>query len=240
MPGRSKESKTIVPGIALRLRTLIWKGELQPGEHLNQEAWASALGVSHIPFREAIRILEGEGLLKITANRGVTVTPVTAQEVQEWSLEFRGLMYALLPLAVRHATPASLARARALLPELDQPMVAPETHLEFWRSLFEPCGLTQLIGLKYGTVPIVRATGGLADTVFDANHSQKPPGERNGYVFNDFNPQGLESALQRAIGMWYSYPQQFRELAANGMRCDYSWNHPARHYLNVYDYIRDK
>ena len=147
MPGRSKESKTIVPGIALRLRTLIWKGELQPGEHLNQEAWASALGVSHIPFREAIRILEGEGLLKITANRGVTVTPVTAQEVQEWSLEFRGLMYALLPLAVRHATPASLARARALLPELDQPMVAPETHLEFWRSLFEPCGMPRLMGL---------------------------------------------------------------------------------------------
>ena len=147
MPGRSKESKTIVPGIALRLRTLIWKGELQPGEHLNQESWASALGVSHIPFREAIRILEGEGLLKITANRGVTVTPVTAQEVQEWSLEFRGLMYALLPLAVRHATPASLARARALLPELDQPMVAPETHLEFWRSLFEPCGMPRLMGL---------------------------------------------------------------------------------------------
>jgi len=107
-------------------------------------------------------------------------------------------------------------------------------------SLFEPCGLTQLIGLKYGTVPIVRATGGLIDTVFDANHAHKPYSERNGYVFNDFNAQGLESALHRAIGMWYAFPQHFRELMANGMRCDYSWNHPARHYLEVYELIRDK
>jgi starch synthase len=107
-------------------------------------------------------------------------------------------------------------------------------------SLFEPCGLTQLIGLKYGTVPIVRATGGLADTVFDANYAQKPYNERNGYVFNDFNAQGLESALHRAIGLWYEFPMHFRELEVNGMRRDFSWNHPARHYLDIYEYIRDK
>jgi len=107
-------------------------------------------------------------------------------------------------------------------------------------SLFEPCGLTQMIGLKYGTVPIVRATGGLMDTVFDANYAPRPYHERNGYVFNDFNGSGIESALQRAIGMWYSYPHHFRELMLNGMRCDYSWSEPAKHYLNIYDFIRDK
>lgn len=107
-------------------------------------------------------------------------------------------------------------------------------------SLFEPCGLTQMIGLKYGTVPVVRATGGLMDTVFDANHASRPYSERNGYLFNDFNAQGIESALHRAVGMWYSYPQHFRELMANGMRFDFSWNHPGHHYLNVYELIRDK
>ena len=107
-------------------------------------------------------------------------------------------------------------------------------------SLFEPCGLTQMIGLKYGTVPVVRSTGGLADTVFDADHSSKPYAERNGYTFNDFNNAGIESALHRAIGMWYSYPKNFRELAVNGMRCDYSWNNPGQHYLGVYDLIRNK
>ncbi|MCS6770656.1 MAG: glycogen synthase [Kiritimatiellae bacterium] len=107
-------------------------------------------------------------------------------------------------------------------------------------SAFEPCGLTQMIGLKYGTVPVVRNTGGLADTVFDANYAHKPYHERNGYVFNDLNNEGLESALRRAIGMWYHYPQYWRELMVNGMRQDHSWNHPAQHYLNIYEYIREK
>jgi len=107
-------------------------------------------------------------------------------------------------------------------------------------SLFEPCGLTQLIGLKYGTVPIVRATGGLVDTVFDANYAERPYHERNGYVFNDFNAPGIESALHRAIGMWYSHGKYFRELMVNGMRYDFSWNHPGHHYLRVYEHIRAK
>jgi starch synthase len=107
-------------------------------------------------------------------------------------------------------------------------------------SLFEPCGLTQMIAMKYGTVPIVRETGGLADTVFDAEHADRPYHERNGYVFRDFSYQGIESALGRAIGLWYSYPQYFRELMTNGMRYDYSWNHPGGHYLNIYEHIRDR
>jgi starch synthase len=107
-------------------------------------------------------------------------------------------------------------------------------------SLFEPCGLTQLIGLRYGTVPVVRATGGLMDTVFDANHANRPESERTGYVFNDFNAQGIESALRRAIGLWYDFPALFRQLMINGLRCDYSWNHPGQHYLNVYELIRAK
>ncbi len=106
-------------------------------------------------------------------------------------------------------------------------------------SAFEPCGLTQMIAMKCGTVPVVRNTGGLADTVFDADYAQKPYHERNGYVFNDFDNEGLESALKRAIGLWYIYPKYFRELMINGMRYDYSWNHPADHYLNIYNYIRE-
>jgi len=105
-------------------------------------------------------------------------------------------------------------------------------------SEYEPCGLTQIIGLKYGTVPVARNTGGLADTVFDANYAPRPYHERNGYLFNDYNWPGLESALARAIGMWNQYPQHFRELMANGMRCDYSWNYPGQNYLNIYNYIK--
>lgn len=107
-------------------------------------------------------------------------------------------------------------------------------------SLFEPCGLTQLIAMKYGTIPIVRDTGGLSDTVFDADYAHRPYNERNGYMFNNFDFNGVESAMNRAIGMWYSYPQYFRELMTNGMKYDFSWNHPGSHYQNIYEHIRDK
>ncbi len=106
-------------------------------------------------------------------------------------------------------------------------------------SLFEPCGLTQLIAMKYGTVPIVRNTGGLSNTVFDIDQSDRPYYERNGYVFDDFSYEGIEEPLQRAIGLWFSYPQKFRELMIKGMRYDYSWNNPAEQYLNIYERIRE-
>jgi starch synthase len=105
-------------------------------------------------------------------------------------------------------------------------------------SLYEPCGLTQMIALRYGAVPVVRAVGGLADTVFDRDYSSKPVAERNGYVFKDADYPALESAMHRAIGLWYSFPGEFRQLLQNGMAYDYSWNHPGRDYINIYEYIK--
>ncbi len=104
-------------------------------------------------------------------------------------------------------------------------------------SMFEPCGLTQLIGLKYGTVPIVRAVGGLVDTVFDRDFSDRLQSERNGYVFHGHDNATLEAALSRAIGLWNAYPADFRALVLNGMRQDHSWADPGQHYLNIYEYI---
>jgi starch synthase len=107
-------------------------------------------------------------------------------------------------------------------------------------SLFEPCGLTQMIALRYGTVPIVRWVGGLADTVFDRDYSERPARERNGYVFHQADNTGVESAMDRAIGLWFDYPQEFASLADNGMHYDYSWNRPGQDYLNIYEFIRNK
>lgn len=108
-------------------------------------------------------------------------------------------------------------------------------------SLFEPCGLTQLIAMQYGTIPIVRSVGGLADTVFDKDHAHhKPLHERNGYVFHNYDNAGIESAISRAIACYYEYPDHFRDLMKNALRCDYSWKSAGQHYLNIYDYIRDK
>jgi len=101
-------------------------------------------------------------------------------------------------------------------------------------SVYEPCGLTQMIAMKYGAVPIVRRVGGLADTVFDANYSDQPFEQRTGYLFDDLTESALESAMGRAIGLWFSYPEYFRQLRLNGMRQDHSWGRPARRYLDIY------
>jgi starch synthase len=107
-------------------------------------------------------------------------------------------------------------------------------------SLFEPCGLSQMIAMRYGTVPVVRSVGGLKDTVFDWDHSELPREQRNGFVFEHPDHPGIESALNRALGLWHNEPKLFRQLVAQGMAYDYSWNLPCGHYLEVYDYIRHR
>ena len=108
-------------------------------------------------------------------------------------------------------------------------------------SNYEPCGLTQMIGLKYGTVPIVRGVGGLVNTVFDWDYDEnKPLEERNGFVFYQTDNVAIESAIDRAIDLWYKTPKLFRQLMIQGMECDYSWNHPGTQYVGIYDHIRHK
>ena len=108
-------------------------------------------------------------------------------------------------------------------------------------SNYEPCGLTQMIGLKYGTVPIVRGVGGLVNTVFDRDYDQnQSPEKRNGYVFYQTDTYALESSMDRAIGLWEKYPKEFHKLVIQGMEYDYSWNHPGSAYLAIYEHIRHK
>jgi starch synthase len=108
-------------------------------------------------------------------------------------------------------------------------------------SNYEPCGLTQVIGLQYGTVPIVRGVGGLVNTVFDRDYDEtKPPAERNGYVFYQTDYAALESAMNRAIGLWKHAPDQFEQLVVQGMAYDYSWHHPGAEYEAIFEVIRHK
>lgn len=108
-------------------------------------------------------------------------------------------------------------------------------------SNYEPCGLTQVIGLRYGTVPVVRGVGGLVNTVFDWDYdSEHPIEQRNGFVFFQTDQKALESSLGRALDLWYENSPKFQQLAIQGMEYDYSWKDSGARYLEVYDYIRHK
>jgi starch synthase len=96
-------------------------------------------------------------------------------------------------------------------------------------SRFEPCGLNQLFSLRYGTPPIVRATGGLADTVIDATDVQ----HGNGFVFTAATAEALLATIQRAVDTWHER-KRWRQLQRHGMARDSSWENPAQQYAELY------
>jgi starch synthase len=102
-------------------------------------------------------------------------------------------------------------------------------------SQYEPCGLNQLYSLKYGTVPVVRATGGLADTVIDATPETMAAGTATGFSFSDYTASALDGALGRACEMYSHDPQAWHELMATGMHQDWSWRSSARKYSELYE-----
>jgi starch synthase len=97
-------------------------------------------------------------------------------------------------------------------------------------SLYEPCGLNQMYSLRYGTVPIVRRTGGLADSV---RHFDPTTGVGTGCVFNDYDSPAVEWALRTTLA-WFAQPALWQRLIQNGMREDFSWARQIAKYVEVF------
>ena len=92
-------------------------------------------------------------------------------------------------------------------------------------SKFEPCGLTQLIAMRYGTLPLVRKTGGLADTVSDG---------KTGFVFTPYTSTALAAKMKEAISLYHKKPARFSAMMTHVMRLDFSWQHQVKEYLALY------
>jgi starch synthase len=101
-------------------------------------------------------------------------------------------------------------------------------------SLFEPCGLSQMIAMAYGTVPVVRSTGGLADTVIDFDSSE----DGTGYLFSDYSADELHKAISRAIDVYYDKPR-WNTVVMNGMNTDFSWDAATSAYIDLYNSLRN-
>ncbi len=98
-------------------------------------------------------------------------------------------------------------------------------------SMFEPCGLSQMISLRYGTIPVVRETGGLRDTVLSYN---KYTEEGNGFTFLNYNAHDMLTVVERAVNYYRNHPDVWKKLMERAMRGQYGWDQSAHHYVDLY------
>ena len=104
-------------------------------------------------------------------------------------------------------------------------------------SKSEPCGLSQLIAMRYGAVPVVAATGGLRDTVPPYNPETK---EGRGFTFQSYNADDFLGAIDRAVGLYYGDREAWNALAKHDMECDFGWQAPAAEYMQLYTELLSK
>ena len=98
-------------------------------------------------------------------------------------------------------------------------------------SMFEPCGLSQMISMRYGTLPVVRETGGLRDTVLSYNEFS---GAGNGFTFLNYNAHDMLHVLERAVELYKDHPEAWKKLMERAMRGQYGWDQSAHHYVDLY------
>lgn len=104
-------------------------------------------------------------------------------------------------------------------------------------SLFEPCGLTQMIAMRFGTIPIARKTGGLADTVRDVNYHNIRRSTANGFVFEKPTKASIEKAIDRALEYWEENPTDWQKLVQDALECRFDWQESGAKYLDLYQEI---
>eukprot|EP00210_Caulerpa_lentillifera_P007095 g6788.t1 len=169
---------------------------------------------------------------RLTPQKGIHLIKHAARRTLE-----RGGQFVLLASDLKNQYPDRAA----MLFAYDEPM----SHLIFAGcdlflvpSMFEPCGLTQLIAMRYGTVPIVRKTGGLNDTVFDVDTDIERATDKgvdtNGFNFEGVDEVGMDYALNRALGFFFNDRSSWNELCQRVMQQDWSWSIPAMDYLQLY------
>jgi starch synthase len=99
-------------------------------------------------------------------------------------------------------------------------------------SRYEPCGLNQMYSLAYGTLPIVRNTGGLRDTVENYNQNT---GAGTGFLFDDLTPQAIYNTVGWAVWAWYNRREQIEAMRLRGMKLNFSWEKSAKKYSALYE-----
>jgi len=210
---------------------------VREGKAANKAALQAELG---LPRETGVPLLAFVG--RLVEQKGVDLI---AQVLQEWVLTSRAqwvilgtgdskLQEQLTLLATRY--PQKVAVRLQFSDPLAHRIEA-AADLFLMPSRFEPCGLSQMYSLKYGTIPVVRVTGGLADTIVDTTEETLAAGSANGFTFHEAAPHALSSALKRAVA-YYARPDAWLRLMKHAMSEDWSWTKSAKQYVDLYEVTR--
>jgi starch synthase len=177
---------------------------------------------------------------RLTDQKGLDLITEIIQDFLSMDVQFVVLgtgepKYHALFESLKQKYPEKMALQLKFDPRLSK-LIYAGSDLFLMPSRFEPCGLGQLIAMKYGTVPVVRKTGGLADTI----ENLSPDGKKGtGFVFENYLGEELLFTLQRALEAFHQ-PKLWKDLIQRAMKQDYSWDASARKYLKFYEDILKK
>ncbi|MBI2969846.1 MAG: glycogen synthase GlgA [Gammaproteobacteria bacterium] len=204
------------------------------GKRTNKSALQGALGLKQED--DAIVVAH---IARLTYQKGIDLILAALPEllhVPELELVVLGAGDAALEQALLRAASASPGRVAAHLgyDETLAHRIQAGADVMLMPSRFEPCGLTHLYSLRYGTVPVARATGGLVDTVVDTSDSTLDAGTATGFLFSAATPRDLLAAMLRAVNLRRSGMRNWQRLMRAGMKQEFSWESSAQKYAALY------
>ena len=230
-------------GIVNGIDTAVWNPETDP--HIARPFAAGSLkkrAVNRQALVERFNLVDDDGPIfcivsRLTWQKGMDIVAEAADWIVEQGGKLavlgsgdQGLEGALLAAASRHR--GRIGIVIGYNEPLSHLMQAGSDAILI-PSRFEPCGLTQLYGLRYGCVPVVARTGGLADTVIDANEAALSARVATGFQFTPINAEGLRQALRRVFKAWHE-PKVWARIQNQGMKSDVSWENSAERYADLY------
>ncbi len=205
------------------------------GKYLNKKFFLEKIGMPYNPNRPLIGIVS-----RLVAQKGFDTVAEAIDGLMEldaqWVILGSGeARYERMFTALHHARPHKVWTYIGFNNELAH-LIEAASDMFLMPSHYEPCGLNQMYSLRYGTIPIVRKTGGLADTVHDWHEFQSLGSDRgNGFSYHDATGYALATTVSRAVDMFSNDKRTWHRMMMNGMNADFSWKASAKKYVHLYE-----
>ena len=200
------------------------------GKAVNKQELQKRMGLELDPDKPVIAMIT-----RLVGMKGLDLVryifdSIIAEQVQFVVLGTGDYIYENFFEEMARRYPGTVAMRKGFLPDVARKIYA-GADMFLMPSKSEPCGLSQMVALRYGTIPIVRETGGLKDSVIDLG------GEKgNGFTFKTYNAHDMLGAIKRALGLYHN-KELWRKAVVRAMSCDFSWEQSARKYMEMYQKV---